>query len=157
MKEDVVIKNISDMEKEAVENACNSLNAYTRNIRDYLSVIVASLCDVELEDLLVDTKHMGSIQARRLYWYAYQQLTHETCEAISRKTCKGKFTTACVVTAILKISMLIQSGTIWTKRWSILKRIINSTNSVKQQEMFPPNVTVKITQPQGVNIEIKKE
>ena len=68
MKEDVVIKNISDMENEAVENACNSLNAYTRNIRDYLSVIVASLCDVELDDY-IRTRHPASLsegQKRRV-------------------------------------------------------------------------------------------
>lgn len=149
---------IKTSEKCAIEDACHALRTYTGQVHDSIAQLVASLCNVELDEMLAEPKKTPLVQVRWFYWYVLKQLFGETGESISRMTSKYRtFKAGYIMQGISKMSIMIQEGTIWTKRWSILKRVIIDANKVEQQDMFIRNVTVKVIHPQGVNIEIKQE
>ena len=56
------------------------------------------------------------------------------------------------------MAMMISSGTIWTKRWAYMKKIIRiMTDAEGQGELFKDSVMVKVIAPKGIQVEIKKE
>lgn len=151
-------ESIKMSEDVAINDACRALQTYTKQVQDCIAQLVASLCNVDLCEMLEEPKTTPFVQARWFYWYVLKQLYGETGEGISRITSKHrKFKAGYIMQGISKMSMMIQEGTIWTKRWSILKRVIGDANKVEQPELFMQNITVKVIHPQGVNIELKQE
>lgn len=157
MNVDAMIEKMNNAERIALENACAALRGYENDIQNYLAHIVASLCNVDVKDMLTDCNTLGVSQARWLYWYAYRLMTHNTYNKISEQTSKyyGKrFTQAAVANGITKISQIIEKEPIWEKRWMVVKKII------KQQQDFMfgfEKQPIKIVVPKGINIELKKE
>lgn len=154
MLEDFVKNKISSIEKETIYEACSLLQKYTNEINKVLKDLVAAICDVDSEEMLCKGRKQNVVQARWLYWYALKQLYGETSISISERT-KERFNTSCITQGVSKMSMLIQSGTIWTKRWEIIKRTIKEANKNEQSES--KQITVKLIHPKGVNIELKQE
>ena len=99
-------------------------------------------------------------QARWLYWYAIRYMTNETYDKIAvRTTAKSgcSFTPNGIGQSINKMAALINSEPIWVKRWTIIKRIIKlrdaPANGFEPQE----TVTMYVTAPKGIKVEIKTD
>lgn len=158
MNEKEAKESIKQTEQCALDVSCEALRNYTKVVQKNIANLVASLCDVDVDEMLNEPRIAPLVQARWLYWYASKQLYGETNESISQRSKENHyFKTNGITKGISKMSMLIQEGTIWTKRWWILKRVITEANKVEQPELFAQNITVKITHPKGVNIELKQE
>jgi len=150
--------NIKETEQGALDISCRALRNYTKVVQKDIANLVAALCDVDVDEMLNEPRIAPLVQARWLYWYASKQLYGETNESISQRSKENHyFKTNGITKGISKMSMMIQSGTIWTKRWAILKSVITEASKVEQPELFAQNITVKITYPKGVNIELKQE
>jgi hypothetical protein len=147
------------LENNNIAIACEYLRRYERDIEDYIADIVASLCNVDVDKMLTDTSVAYLAQARWLYWYALRYMTNETYDKIAERTTRKSayhFTPNGIGQSINKMSAMIASETIWTKRWIILKRIIklrDAQNDIGKGE----TVTMRIIAPQHVNVEIKHE
>lgn len=148
------------LEQETLERLCGIIREYNFNIKNQLEVIVANLCNVDVKEMMEDTKHLYNSQARWLYWYAYRYLTNEPYSSIINSTRYGRdFTVGCVCNSLNKMSTLINSNTIWTKRWTILKGMIKEyiLQKCDNNNLTASDITIKVTTPKGVNIELKHE
>lgn len=158
MREDDTIRRIQANEDVAIEEVCKHLQGYTKDIRNALADLVASLCDISKEDLLKDTKHLASKHARWLYWYAYRQMTGESYETMSQRSKQyRRFAQTSIGWGVANMSMMIAEGTIWTKRYTMLRKVIQAANRCEESEHLMKNVTVKVIAPKGINVEIKQE
>lgn len=124
---------MKENDERIMSQVCTLMKEYNDNVVDCLADVVASLCDVEKMDLLSDVKHIKSSQARWLYWYVYRQLTNDSYDAISKRFDPYRhFTVSCICNSVVKMSMLIASDTIWTKRYAIIRRVIDAANNVEE-------------------------
>lgn len=158
MNEKQANETIAKAEKDALDISCEALRNYTQTLQKSLANLVAAICNVDVNDMLCEPRIAPFVQARWLYWYSCKRMFEDTNESLSEQTKSNyHFKTNCITKGISKMSMLIQEGTIWTKRWAIIKRVIAEVKKVEQPELFAQNITVKITHPKGVNIELKQE
>lgn len=149
---------ILQVEQDSIGKAVELLAKYNGDMRNYLLKITAALCEVSEEDLLKNTSHIEIIQSRWLYWYAYRKMTNDSYESIARKSDNGrKFGAACVGQSITKMTRMICNDPIWKKRWDALKQIMGIM--LDKVDLIPvtKNVTIHITHPKGVNVELKEE
>ena len=158
MKTDAeVISDIQRIEADTIDKVCSLLRDYHSQTKDYIADITASLCGISKDDMLTDTRHIDVIRARWLYWYAYRYMFDVSYESIAKQSSNRLFTTPCVGQAIAKMSLLVDTNTIWNKRWTILKSIIkimlNGTDNAHEQQ--PTTITLKV--PKNINVELKKE
>ena len=123
MNKDDVLKEINEKDTKVVEDVCNILAQYDKDIRLCLEKIVCALCNVKQEKLWGRTRDMTIVQARWFYWYAYRFISNDSHQSIAHIQ-ERKFATSCVGQSITKMSMLISSDTVWSKRWIILKQIL---------------------------------
>lgn len=157
MREDDSIRRIQANEGVTIEEVCKRLQGYTQDITHTLVELVASLCDITKEELLRDKKHLASKHARWLYWYAYRQLTNESYETMSQRFKQyGRFPANSIGWAVANMSMMIASGTIWTKRYAMIKKVIRAANRCEESE-HPKDIVVKVVAPKDIKIEIKQE
>ena len=153
MDETELLDSISKEEQKAIQDACKALRGYEKQIKNCLAQLVASLCGISTMELLQDTTRVPIKHARWLYWYAYKQMTKESCKSISKMSDKYKhFHTSSITSGITQMSMMISREPIWAKRWDIIKRVIKSINEVKDKDL-----TIKIRHPQGIKVELKQE
>ena len=155
-----VIQDWTRIETANVERACELLNGYEYEIEKYLSHIIASLCDVDVEKMLTDTSVAYLAQARWLYWYAVRYMTNETYEKIAERTNSKsgyKFTPNGIGQSINKMSALIVNEPIWNKRWTIIKRIIKLRESALNKTTTDDSVTIRIVAPSDIKLNIKTE
>ena len=151
MTSDEALKRITQSEDENVKAACDALRRYNGTISDCLMEVVASLCNMTVDELKNDSKH-SSKTARSLYWYAYRQLTGEHYPRMAEQS--GLKVSVCTVNfAVNKMEMIISQNNFWTKRWQILKRIVNEVLNYN----MGADVTVTVNAPKNVNIEFKRE
>ena len=158
--EEEIINDINKLEEETINEACKLLSAYNKGLKHYLACLVASLCGVSVGDLYTNTKHIGIIQSRWLFWYAYRYMTNESYESISRNSSEWRhFGSACVGQSVTKMAMMISQDDIWSKRWAVLKRMIKIMlrNTSKEQDLFQTPITIKVVYPKNVNVELKSE
>jgi hypothetical protein len=120
--------------------------------------MVASVCDVDVDEMLTDTKHLQNSHARWFFWFAYRYMTNENYDSIARKTgTKRKFTVGSIGYCISKMSMMVESEPIWVKRWTIIKRVIKAIldnggdNIGARQE----TLTFKVQPPKGIDVKLQ--
>ena len=155
-----VIHDWKRIETENIERACELLNGYEQKIENYLAHIVASLCGVDVAKMLSDTSVAYLAQARWLYWYAVRYMTNETYEKIAERTTSKsgyKFTPNGIGQSINKMSAMIINEPIWTKRWTIIKRIIKLRDSAINKTKNDDSVTIRIVAPSDIKLNIKTE
>lgn len=158
MREEEAKRKNAEAEVEAICAASNALMMYTKAIKGNLAKLIASLCNEDVDEMLNAPKNIKLVQSRWLYWYSLKHLYGETGESISRGIHDHyQYKTSSIIQGISKMSMLIQKNTIWTKRWYIVKRVMDATTKIEQTDMFEPIVKVKITRPNGVRVEFKEE
>lgn len=153
MTADEAINAINESEDKNVEKACEALRNYNGDIRDCLLDVVASLCNVTKENILYDTHYVSS-NARKFYWYVYRQLTGECFTTMSERT-KGALFSApnTIGKACVNMEMIISQNNVWTRRWEIMRRIINEVGKARIND----DIVLKVTAPIGVKVEIKQE
>lgn len=159
MKSDEQIKKeLKDIDAFTVQNVCDTLRLYNKATKEYLACFVAAVCDVSVDDMLTDTKHLQNSHARWLYWLAYRYMTNENYDSIARKTgTKRLFTVGSVGYCISKMSMMVESEPIWVKRWIIIKRVIKAIldNGDVAPNELPTTLTLKVLPPQGVDVKLQ--
>lgn len=139
----------------------NKALSYLRNTEteasEYIAECVASLCDVNVEDMLSNTNVIFLVHARWLYWYAYRYMTNESFDKMSHrlKTDSKTFGARSIQKAVTKMSMLIASEPIWSKRWAVVKRIIKLRNNSDKKTDNTIVVQVPKELKDKVNIVIK--
>lgn len=156
-KDDELVEELRLIKDEHIEKALDHLRQCEIDIQTYLADFVASICDVEKEQMLSDCNTLCVAQARGLYWYARRYMNNDTFERIARQTnhINGKaFTEQGVAARVYKMSQLIDSEPLWRNRWSILKRIINTKYDDKEKDT--DNVVV-IQIPKGMREKFKIE
>ena len=157
MTEKEAIEKIRESEMESVTIACNALRSHNVNIKSCLVQLVASICDISVEDMCRNTKNLQCVQARWFFWYSYRQLTMESFQSMANHISDVFCVTPMgIAKAVRNMSMFIAENTIWTKRWQVMKRLINAVSNCTEQEIFPETITVSVTAPKGVNVEIKQ-
>lgn len=163
MKSDNEVKDDwTRLEDDKIEKICDMVKSYERDIQDYLAELVASLCDLDVKEMMVKSDRLNCNQARWLFWYAYRHMTHDTYEHLSTITERygRKFAFPSINHAVNKMSILIADNTIWTKRWIALKRIIKARdNSLEfdfgqSQKVATDKITLTIPKELKSKIEI---
>ena len=121
-----IIEDWKKLEEESMQVICDKVKNYERDIQDYLAELVASQCDLDMSEMMTKDDRIHCNHARWLFWYAYRHMTNDTFEHLSQITERygRKFSHQGINSAVNKMSNLIADNTIWTKRWTVLKRII---------------------------------
>lgn len=157
MKTDDEIRNDWErLDSENLEKACEYLRKIEGNVEDYLADIVASMCNISVDDMFKNTSVAYIAQPRWLYWYAVRYVTNETYEKIAARTRERGFAFAPngIGQSINKMAKMVDANPLWTKRWTMLKHIIKlrDTNVTKQE-----TVTFRVIAPKGYKLELKSE
>ena len=153
MRKEDATNEIKNAETKAINEASAALSNYTKSVAQNLAKLVASLCGITVQELLYDTTKVPSKHARWLFWYTYKQITNESCSSISKRTEETRFfCTSAVSSGITNMGMMVSQNPIWSKRWAILKSVINEINEVEKKEQ-----RVLIKHPKGVKIELMEE
>lgn len=157
MTEEEIKQNLEENERKTIEYICGALNTYGFSVRLYLADFIASLCNVEKEQMFSTCNNLDVAQARWLFWYAYRYMTNETYEKIGKLSGElyGKtFTKVGVAASVNKMYELIEQQPIWRKRWTIVKRIIKFSNTLIEEQENQP---IKIVVPKNANVELIKQ
>lgn len=159
-KEEEIRQHVGAIEDVTLNEALRLLSQYNNCIAKYLAEVVAHVCNVDVKPMLMGTGNIDHVQARWLYWYAYRYLTNESYESMSNRTKEFReYAPSSIGSAVAGMSMMISDGVnIWSKRWSIVRRVINiirAENELRQPDIFTTTVTIKY--PKGVNVELIKE
>ena len=153
-----IAQDLKDIDQQTVDVVCDLLRQYSIKTSMYLANMVASMCDVDVDEMLTDTKHLQNSDARWFFWLAYRYMTNENYDSIARKTgTKRKFTVGIIGYCISKMSMMVESEPIWVKRWTIIKRVIKAIldNGSLTTDKLPTTITLKVVPPSGVNVKLQ--
>lgn len=153
-----IAQDLKDIDQQTVDVVCDILRQYSTKTSVYLANMVASVCDVDVDEMLTDTKHLQNSHARWFFWFAYRYMTNENYDSIARKTgTKRTFTVGSIGYCISKMSMMVESEPIWVKRWTIIKRVIKAIldnggdNIGARQE----TLTFKVQPPKGIDVKLQ--
>ena len=131
------------------------LREYNSSYKWLIAESVASVCDVDKEEMLSGNRDIHNTHARYLYWYALKYLTHDSNLVIGETSIPNKiYTTDCVRKGINSILNLIDKNTQWNKRWQIVKNIISTIKKDIETERTIKKVVISV--PEGIEVEIKK-
>ena len=146
-------KQLDTIENGNITKACEYLRGYEQEIGNHLAQFVASLCNIDVDEMFSNMKNNYYSQARWLYWYALRYMTDETYEQIAARTiCNGhKFTLRAVAKGIDKMGKMVYQNGIWRKRWVILKKVIKMYNGDNDQSV----IKVVITKPANTKVEVE--
>lgn len=102
------------------------LRNYDYDSQNMLASFVASICDVDVADMLSASDNAYVSQVRWLYWYALRYMTQDSYQRISERTMLGgcKFTKDGIRKGCEKMNVLIETDDAWLKRWIVIKRMI---------------------------------
>lgn len=127
-----IVNELNEKDQKVVSDVCNILSQYDFDVKQCLEEIVCSLCNIDHDKLWSRTRNLAVVQARWLFWYAYRFISNDSHQSIANITTR-KFATSCVGQSITKMSMLISSDTIWSRRWIILKQILKEAFKYEQK------------------------
>lgn len=147
---------LDDIDHNTIDKVCDLLRQYNTSTQMYFADMVASVCDVNTNDMLVDTKHLHNSHARWFFWYAYRYMTNENYDCIALLTKKHRrFSQSCVGMCVGKMSVMIEKMPIWNKRWTIIKRIIKTINNHYTKDNIQETITLKVQPPKGVDVKLQ--
>lgn len=145
------------IDHENLEKAFFYLKKSNVDIKDYLAEIVANLCDINTEDIMIKSMASHIVKPRWLYWFAYRYVTRESYVqmAYSLNINGKKFTPSGIMYGVGCMSTLIDTEPLWNRRWTNIKRIIK----LKEQNDKQIDNTIVIQVPKDlkgkINITIK--
>lgn len=129
------------------------LREYNSSYKWLIAELVASVCDVDKEEMLSGNRDIHNTHARYLYWYALKYLTHDSNLVIGETSIPNKiYTTDCVRKGINYVIKLIDYHPQWAKRWRAVKRVVST---IKNETIEKKNKII-ISVPEGIEVEIKK-
>lgn len=153
-KDEKIIQDWEMIDNAYIDEVCRLLRLHETNIQEYMVDFVASICDVDKLDMMTNVSNLNTIHSRWLFWYAYRYMTKDSFSHISHITLRygKKFTEQSVSSSVNKMGNMIDNDTIWTKRWTIIKRIIKLRDSTLSDEnqnavvivQYPKNVEIKL-------------
>lgn len=146
--EETIRESISVLNAHNVDKICELLRTQEIPLINYLANFVASICDVDKDDLFVNSDKIYIAQARWLFWYAYRIMTNESYEKIADRlaTDTYRFTPQGITFGANKMSMMIEKEPMWKKRWTIVKRIIKAyQNDIMSSDDNTPKVIIKVS------------
>lgn len=158
--------------EDSVKAITEVLRRYEYDMQAVLADIVASLCDVNVTDMLSSSNKQYLSQARWLFWYAYRVLTQETYEKIAvRTTVDGHtFRPQSIFIGINNMGRMISAANnVWYMRWEMIKSIIkeDKNNAVANGRkgidggdmgnMEERKMKVKIVVPENVELDIIRQ
>lgn len=150
----------SELDHSDIDMVCDILRGHEAKIQEYLAEIVSSLCEENANEMMTDSTKVKTIHARWLFWYAYRYMTNETYNAISEITLRRwgkKYTEPGISHSVNQMGGMIDSNSIWTKRWNILKRIIKLRDTdVKEKNVGRVIIQTPLELKDFIKIEIKK-
>lgn len=155
------MKEINELDEHMISDVCDIVRKHNISLEKKMAYVVANMCNVSVEDMMSESKNQTYLHARWLFWYALRYMTNDSYLKIAKNiSFNGHvFAIGTVCNSIKKMSNLISQGTIWTKRWVLLKSIIKeymAHSPSQMSELFNNNITITITHPKGVNIELKE-
>lgn len=126
MNENAMKKEINSLREKSFKEIEKILGRYNFDEQDMIASFVASLCDVEVSDMLSVTNNTQIAQARWLYWFALRYYTHDTYQTISERTKLDghAFAAAGIGMCITKMSNLIEQDDVWKRRWVVTRRMM---------------------------------
>ena len=80
-----IAQDLKDIDQQTVDVVCDLLRQYSIKTSMYLANMVASVCDVDVDEMLTDTKHLQNSHARWFFWLAYRYMTNENYDSIARR------------------------------------------------------------------------
>ena len=133
LNEESVKREVQSIKDRTLNEAIKLLSSYEGDLREYLADIIAALCGVSAETVRNGTsKDVYNAQVRWLYWYAYRYMTNESFFAIAEKE-DHRFGVSTIMQGVWKIGGLIDAKTIWTRRWTEVKKIIQVINKATEE------------------------
>lgn len=130
MNEQKIKSEITNMRNKTFKEIEAILRKFDFNDQNMIASFVASLCGVDVADMLSVTHHANISQARWMYWYAQRYYTHDTYQRISERTMLDghSFSLECICRDITKIMAIIESDDVWRRRWVVTKRMLKLLN-----------------------------
>ena len=161
MKNDELIRQeYKRIEREYVDKAIDLLRKYSDNIELYIADIVASLCNVDVNEMFDKSNEITLAQARWLYWHSIRYLTNDTYDKIARRTNHERgcsYMPNSIGQCINKMSALIEQEPMWKKRWTIIKRIIRLIQSEDDCNSVDNTITINIPKEMKRKLNLKIE
>lgn len=113
------------------------LHRASYSIQDVIASYIASLCDVDVADMLSICDKYSISHARWLLWYTLQKIDGDTYERIAEKTSIDhcKFSARAIGHGITMMTHMIETIPIWKYRWGIVNRLIKSFKESIDQEI----------------------
>lgn len=161
-KSDERIKEELDaIDNENIEQAIYLLRNHGKDVSSYLASFVAAICDVSVEDMLSEKITFHIAHARWLYYYAYRYMTNESFTKISiqTKTDKKTYSAKAIQNCVTKMSMMIANEPLWSKRWSVIKRVIKLQQEDRKITNHDNTIIINIPKElkEHIKIEIKEK
>ena len=157
--DDVILTEIGAIDD--VEHVINLFRDSEIDMMTYLADTVASLCNIDKDEMLSKTARPHIANARWLYWYAYRYMTRETYEKIAEMTnriAKGHFTASTICSACNRMEELKSSEPMWQKRWNTIKRIVRMRDcSGSGNDEYTITVCVPRELKEMIKIEVKEK
>ena len=155
-----IIQDWDHIDNEDIKVVCEILRKHTKNISDYLVALVASLCGVEVKDMMTRTDKINIVHSRWLYWYAYRYMSGEAYGSMRERMSEwGRgFTEQSISDSVNKMGAMITQSNTWAKRWSILKKIIKLREEANKEEskaQYKISITIPKDLKNKVEIEYK--
>lgn len=165
MKNDNEIKNEwGDLRKKSFKEIEMVLRKYDYDAQTMVASFCASICNVDVADMLSPSDNLYVKQTRWLYMFAIRYMTHETYDAIAKRM----MIDGCTITkdgvrkGIERMAELIDNDDTWLGRWVVIKRMIKLKNNPHDYPLsdftdpMPEKYKVTISVPKGMgkNIEV---
>lgn len=146
-----------DSKGDAYKAVAEILRKHDYDITMMLATSVASVCRVDLQDMLSTSYKVRYAYARWLFFYALRYARQcsnaHVCEMLSAHGISYQMEN--VRTGINKMGEMIDHEVTWRNRWETIKRIIKEIQGEEKAVVKKPKVV--ITVPKGIEVEIKKE
>ena len=144
-----------------IEQFTTLIRRYDYDPLNLLARFVATLCDVDVADMLTSVDKVRFSQARAFLWFAYRYVTRASFGEIARLTSFDghSFSTSSVAASIVNMSALTDSDPVWRKRWIITKRFFNAKRAADDAFVAKYDeraIKITLSAPKGTKVELKE-
>ena len=126
INEEKIKEDWTRLDNDTVEEVKRLLKGHEQNIQEYLIDFIASLCDVDKNEMMTSTSKAKYVHARWLLWYTLRYMG-ESFSKIAQIT--GRYGRSYVdngiANSVTKMGGMIVCITVWSKRWDVIKRVLD--------------------------------
>lgn len=127
---------------------------------DMLAAIVAEICDVDKNEMLMSKNKGGDLMIScGIFLKAYKYICNADAEHISKKfSQKGiEITGGALFRRINTTEGIINSSIVWMDKWKIVKSVINAYKNNSNRGKYKIEINVPVELYDDVKIEVKKK